>query len=438
MRKLDPAEMTITEAAAAIAAAELKPSELVEACLDRIGATEHDVKAWSHVGADLARMAARLIDTSTPSSPLHGIPFGIKDIIDTADMPTGCGSPIFHDHRPARDASCVALLKEGGGICVGKTVTTELAHFHPGKTHNPQRLSHTPGGSSSGSAAAVAACMVPFAIGTQTTGSTLRPASFCGVFGYKPSFGDVNRSGVFECVSSFDTVGWFARCVADIELVRRALLRMSNAPLALPDVSQLRIGFFRGPHWDEAEGATQDLIAAAAGELETAGAKIVNVETPSGFEDIAGHHRTIAGYEFARAITWERTQRGPLLSAKLLEGRCGDGLSSTYDDYVEAHEALNRLRANFADVMQSFDLLITPVAPGEALPGLGATGDPVFNTMWTALYVPALSVPAFKGPTGLPVGLQLVGRFRQDEKLLAAAQSVAEALGVGPLRALPS
>lgn len=424
----DPAEMTATEASREIAAGNLKPSELVDACLARTAACEDDVRAWAHLGADQARMAARLIDPMSPATPLHGIPFGIKDIIATSDMPTGYGTPIYHDHRPARDAACVALLREAGGVCLGKAVTTELAHFHPGKTRNPHRLTHTPGGSSSGSAAAVAAGMVPFALGTQTTGSVLRPASYCGVFGFKPSFGDVARSGVMECVASFDTVGWFARAIEDIELVRQGLLRIPYRPLAPATIKDLRIGLFHGPDWDEAEGYTKDLVEEAAQRLASAGARLQNVATPDEFAAIATHHRTIAGYEFARAITWERTQRAPLLSPKLVDGRCADGLQATYDDYAAAQAALVRHRAAFADLMQSYDALLTPVAPGEAWAGLGATGTPVFNTAATALHVPALSLPAFTGPSGLPVGVQLVGRFREDAALLSAAGAVARAL----------
>ena len=429
----DPAQMTATEASAAIAAGDLRPSELIEACLVRAETCEHDVRAWAYLAADKARMAARLLDPQAPVGPLHGIPFGIKDFIETADMPTGYGTPIFHDHQPARDAACVALLKEAGGVCLGKAVTTELAHFHPGKTRNPHRPTHTPGGSSSGSAAAVAAGMVPFALGTQTTGSVLRPASYCGVYGFKPSFADVSRSGVMECVASFDTVGWFTRSIEDIELVRQALLRIPAKPLAAPSVSQLRIGVFEGPDWSKAETYTKDHLHAAANTLSDAGAQVTTLPTPAGFHEIADHHRTIAGYEFARAITWERTQRAPLLSPKLVDGRCADGLQSTYEAYAGAQDALAEQRLAFAQCMRDFDLLITPVAPGEAWPGLEATGTPVFNTAWTALHTPALSIPAFTGPSGLPVGLQLVGKFRQDAALLGAAKAVCDALNVRTL-----
>ena len=387
---LDPAQMTIAEASREIESGALKPSELIDACLERASIREPNVRAWAHRGGDHSRMAARLLDLQSWSGPLHGIPFGVKDIIDTVDMPTEHGTPIFRGHQPARDAACVALLKEAGGVCLGKTVTTELAHFHPGKTRNPQALTHTPGGSSSGSAAAVADFMVSFALGTQTTGSVLRPASYCGVYGYKPSFGDINRSGVFECAASFDTVGWFTRSVEDIEIVRRSLIRAPAHPFEAAELSQLRIGFIRDAAWSKVEPATQRLIEAAAEQLGSMAAVVKDVVPDDGFGSIAHHHRIVAGYEFARAITWERTHRPSLLSPKLVDGRCEDGLQYSYEEYVHAQSALADQRTAIELIMQDFDCLLTAAAPGEAWEGLEATGDPVCNLAWTALHMPAV------------------------------------------------
>lgn len=433
---LHPAQMTIAEASREIESGNLSPSALFDACAEQTAASEPEVHAWAYCGGDHSRMAAQLLNLQSPGSALHGIPFGVKDIIDTADMPTEHGTPAFQGNRPSRDASCVALLKEAGGICFGKTVTTELAHFHPGKTRNPHALSHTPGGSSSGSAAAVAACMVPFALGTQTTGSVLRPAAYCGVYGFKPSYGDVSRSGVFECAASFDTVGWFTRSVEDIEIVRRALIRAPAATLDTVDISSLRIGLVRDRAWSQIDAATQQLVESAAQRLSAAGAGVTDIEPGGDFENIPRYHRNIAGYEFARAITWERTQRPHLLSPKLVDGRCEDGLQCSYDVYAQSQQALVALRSNIAQTLQEVDLLVTATAPGEAWAGLDATGDPVCNTAWTALHLPALSMPAFSGPTDLPVGLQLIGGFRQDARLLAAAESVRLALNIGPVRAV--
>lgn len=431
---LDPAQMTIAEASAEIESGKLKPSTLIEACLAQTATVEPEVRAWAYSGGDQSRMAARLLDQQHTGGALYGIPFGVKDIIDTSDMPTEHGTPVYQGHTPARDAACVALLKEAGGVCFGKTVTTELAHFHPGKTRNPHAKTHTPGGSSSGSAAAVSACMVPVALGTQTTGSVLRPASYCGVYGYKPSFGDVNRSGVFECAASFDTVGWFTRSVEDIEIVRRALLRAPYRPLRPAPLEKLRIGFFRDAAWQQVEPATQQLIESAVLELRKQVASVVDVEPPNEFDDIAQHHRIIAGYEFARAISWERTHRKNLLSPKLLDGRCEDGLQFNYEQYADAQTQLAEQRQAIAQTMQEYDVLLTAAAPGEAWQGLLATGDPVCNAAWTSLHLPAVSIPAFTGESGLPVGLQLIGAFRQDEALLAASESVRLALGVGSIR----
>ncbi len=432
---LEPAQMTIAEALREIASGQLSPTALIDACLEHTSQHEPQVRAWNHLGGDQSRMAAQLINLQSSRGALHGIPFGVKDIIDTADMPTEHGTPAFQGNRPSRDAACVALLKEAGGICFGKTVTTELAHFHPGKTRNPYAITHTPGGSSSGSAAAVAACMVPFALGTQTTGSVLRPASYCGVYGYKPSFGDVSRSGVFECAASFDTVGWFTRSVEDIEIVRRALIRAPKKPLEPVDLKSLRIGFVRRVAWSKVEAATQQLIEAAALQLNSAGATVSDVESAAGFDDIPVHHRNIAGYEFARAITWERTQRPQLLSPKLVDGRCEDGMQCSYEQYAESQAALAAQRTAIAQTMQDYDVLLTAAAPGEAWEGLDATGDPACNTAWTALHMPAVSLPAFRGENGLPIGLQLIGGFRCDAALLAAAEAVQQALEIGSVRA---
>ncbi len=431
---MDAYRLTAIEAASEIENGNLTPADLVQSCLDRAAVTEADVKAWQYLGADEALMEARLLQTVSASGPLYAIPFGVKDIIDVAGMPTGFGTPIYNGHVSHRSAGCVALLEEAGAVCLGKTVTTEMAHYHPGKTRNPHRPSHTPGGSSSGSAAAVASGTVPIALGTQTTGSVLRPASYCGVFGFKPSFGDVVRSGMMECVSSFDTVGWFSRSVADLELARCGLLRLPFLPLAEVDVSELRIGVFRSPDWDKAEPASQTALLRTVEALSAAGARIWDVSPPGGFEDLAAHHRTIAGFEFARAITWERTQHASKLSPKLVNGRCEDGLKTRYEDYVAAQEALVAARALYRSLIADLDALITPAAIGPALEGLAVTGEPVFNTAWTALHVPAVSVPAFRDDTGLPIGVQVVGAFRQDGRLLATAQAISRVLDVETVR----
>ena len=426
----DPATLTASQAARAIASGELTATALAEALVQRTQEMEPGVRAWAHFEADQLLEAARLADAGPRRGPLHGVPFGVKDIIDTAEMPTACGTPIHRGHMASRDAACVALLREAGALVMGKTVTTELAHLHPGKTRNPLDPAHTPGGSSSGSAAAVAAGMVPFALGTQTTGSVIRPAAFCGAYGYKPSFGDINRSGVFQCVDSFDTVGIIARSLADLGLIRAGLMRLSPTTIRSMPVSSLRIGLCRTRHWAKCEPSSQDLITDATRQLTRAGANVLELELPAEFDEIDDLHRTVAGFEFARAITWERTEHAAKLSAALRNGRLADGLAVDYDAYVAAQQRLQSLRSSIADIMASYDTLLTPSARGEAPQGLQATGEAIFNGIWTALHVPAITVPAFNGPCGLPVGLQLVGRYRGDEALLATASSVAAALGL--------
>lgn len=434
MAALEAYQLSAGEAARAIGDGLITPSALIEACLERVATREAMIQAWTHLAAEEARMAARLRDAQQTGGALYGIPFGVKDIIEAAGLPMSCGSPIYQGHVARRDAAPVALLQEAGGVCLGKTVTTELAHFHPGKTRNPHRPTHTPGGSSSGSAAVVAAGMAPIALGTQTTGSVLRPASFCGVYGFKPSFGDVSRSGVMDCATSFDTVGWFTRSVEDVETVRQALLRVPHRPLEQVTLGDLRIGFFKGPNWEEAAAETRDLVAGAAERLARAGARIKDIVSPAYFADFARHHRTVSGFEFARAITWERVEHRGKLSPRLVDGRCQDGLQCTYEHYVAAQEALLEARSQFEGLMTEFDVLLTPVAAGCAPEGLLATGDPLFNTAWTALGVPALSVPAFRDRTGLPVGLQIVAAYRRDHKMLAAAQAIAAEFDVAVVR----
>ena len=237
--------------------------------------------------------------------------------------------------------------------------------------------------------------------------------------------------------ASFDTLGWFARCVEDIEIIRLALLRAPAQPLQPSSLGQLRVGLFRGPDWAKADSATRNAFEAAVAMLAPRIARITDVDHASSFADISAHHRTISGFEFARAITWERTRRADQLSDKLLNGRCEDGIRISYDQYAQAHNELTGLRTVHNALMQDYDLLLTPAAPGEAWEGLQATGDPVFNTAWTALHVPTLSVPAFKGVNGLPVGLQMVGRFRGDRALLAAAAGLSRALGVDKVSPIP-
>ena len=418
------ADLTASEAAAGIAAGTFTSEALVRACIERILAIEPEVHAWAYLDADLALVEAQVLDKGPRRGPLHGVPFGLKDIIDTVDMPTGHGSPIYEGKRPPRDAACVAACRASGGIALGKTVTTEFAHRHPGPTRNPWNTAHTPGGSSSGSAAAVGSRMVPAAFGTQTTGSTIRPAAFCGAVGYKPSYGDFCLTGVGDNVPSFDTLGLIARSVDDLALFRYVVMGLPQRPLADVPVKGLRVGFCRSAFWDRAEPATHALLERTAEALAMAGAAVHDFAMPDGEATLPDAVRQVSGFEFARVMTYERLSHGDKLSRDLLDGRAADGLACSYEDYRTAERRIQDYRRRLAAAMEDVDLLLTPSAPGEAPEGIGRTGDAIFNNLWTTTHVPAVTLPAGTGPKGLPLGVQLVGRLHQDHRLLEAAKAV--------------
>jgi amidase len=411
-----------------MAAGRLTAEAWVASCLERIREREPTVLAWEYLDRDGALARARELDRGRGGGLARGVPFGAKDIIDTADMPTAYGTPIHQGHRPGRDAGCVAITRAAGAVLLGKTVTTEFGHRHPGKTRHPLNPAHTPGGSSSGSAAAVADRMVPLAYGTQTTGSVIRPAAFCGAIGYKPTYGDFNSNGVMPNSPSIDTIGAIVRSVEDLALVRSVLLEEPLTPLQPPAVKDLRIGFCRSPFWDRAEDDTRSHVERAAKRLSQMGARVTDLDLPgidAGFEHL---FRQISGYEFCRTVSWERFNRLDELSGDLREGRMKDGIDTPYADYRKATRRLERLRLETDDTLEAYDLLITPSAPGEPPKGLRTTGNAIFNSIWTALGTPAVTLPLFKGPTGLPVGLQLVaGRFK-DRRLFDAAEAVWKAL----------
>lgn len=418
----------VSEAAQKIAAGTLTSQRLVEMCLEAIAERENAVGAWEHLDATTALATARRKDSEGIHGVLHGIPFGIKDIIDAAGHPTRYGSPIYSSYVSPRDAGCVALLKEAGAIFLGKTVTTEFGHVTPGRTRNPRDLKRTPGGSSSGSAAAVAAGMVPFALGTQTTGSVIRPASFCGVVGYKPSYGDVTNSGVLENASSFDTIGALCMALEDLPLIRSALLRTSARAVRAAPFDELRVGILNMSYWQVEAARMDEILVSVTDALGRKGVKIVRTGLPSDFEAIERIHRCTSGYEFARALSWERMEHQEKLSQSLVHGRMADGLTVKIEDYHKASDDLDRLRAQFDAIMTDYDALLTPAAPGEAPLGIEKTGDPIFNTIFSALHVPALTLPLFTGPNGCPIGLQIVGRSRQDERLFDVAAAIRSAI----------
>jgi Asp-tRNA(Asn)/Glu-tRNA(Gln) amidotransferase A subunit family amidase len=426
-----PNELNAIEALSAMADGRLSAEGLTQACLERVAARDSAVHAFAFLDPERALAEARACDRADVRGPLHGLPFGVKDIIDTHDMPTHYGSSIHVGHRPSADAACVALAREAGATMLGKTVTTEFALRHPGPTANPRALAHTPGGSSSGSAAAVADFMVPVAFGTQTGGSIIRPASYCGVVGYKPSVNTINPTGVKPLAGSFDTVGVFARCVDDCARVVGVLAGDDRQGAPLAAVRPARIGLWRTPAWHHAEGASVRAVETAARQLAGHGVSVDEIELPEEFESFLDAQSDVLRYEAARVFAFERTRRADLLSASSREELVA-GAAIPRQRYLEALGLLVRCRALFAAAIAPFDLLLSASAPGEAPSGLHNTGEAMFNRWGSGLLVPCLSLPAFAGPQGLPVGIQLMGAIDGDFELLRAAKWIAARVGEAP------
>lgn len=423
----DPRSLTAREAARHIAERKLTAEALVTAYLDRIAARENVVGAWQYLDREQALAEARRRDAEPSRGPLHGVPIAVKDLIDTCDMPTAYGSPIYRDHRPAADASCVALARAAGAVVLGKTVTTEFATFTPGKTANPHNPAHTPGGSSSGSAAAVADGMAPLAFGTQTAGSVIRPASFCGVVGYKPSFGLISRAGVKPLADSLDTVGVLARTVDDAAFFAGVLTdRPALRHLAMP-AQPAHFGLYRTPFWDEAEPTAATALDVARTALERAGASVEELSIAPEHHGLSEAQDKIMGLEMARSLAHERISHSAELSPRLAQ-QLDTGMAVGADEYDAARTATETARTGLAAFFGRCDAILVPAAPGEAPAGLGYTGDPVFNRMWTLLGTPCVTLPAHWGETGLPTGVQLVGRMQDDSRLLACAAFLERAL----------
>jgi Asp-tRNA(Asn)/Glu-tRNA(Gln) amidotransferase A subunit family amidase len=420
-------QLTATEIVQAIAAGKTDCEAVARACLERIAEREPHVHAWQYLNPDQVIRQARAVDKRGTVGALQGVPFGIKDIIDTHDMPTEYGSPIYKDHRPANEAACVALSRKAGGLLMGKTVTTEFANVHPGKTVHPLDPGRTPGGSSSGSAAAVGDSMVPLAIGTQTTASTIRPASFCGCVGYRPTYGDLRCSGVREASGSLDTLGLIARSIEDIALYRDVLLGVKHEPLAAEPGRPPRIGFCRTHLWEQCEPSTQRLLEECARRLARAGAKVEDVTLPKEFERVPDAHRWISSFEFSRNFAYEIDNHWEEISTTLRNGRLKDGLSCDFEKYREARSFAAGCRRQLHDIFADYDVLLAAAAAGEAPLGLGSTGNAAFCVIWTTMHVPAMTLPLFTGPNGLPVGAQLIARRNADRRLFEAARWVARA-----------
>jgi Asp-tRNA(Asn)/Glu-tRNA(Gln) amidotransferase A subunit family amidase len=422
-------ELSAVEAARAIARGELTSRRLVTACLERIEAREEIVGAWQFLDPALALEQADRCDNSPAMGPLHGVPVGIKDIIQTADMPTCYGSSIYANNRTAVNAECVKRLRAAGAVIMGKTVTTEFAVFAPGKTTNPHNRLHTPGGSSSGSAAAVADLQVPFALGTQTAGSVIRPASFCGVIGYKPSYAWFPLDGVKVLSLTLDTLGTFTRTFEDAAVIASVLAGIPYQHPASIAIRAPRIGLFRTPWWNEAGNETRTAIEAAAEALARAGASINEVTIP-GFEDLRDAHLKIMYREIADSLRYEYENHRASLSARL-QGIIDTGRAVGVSEVQASIRIARRGRHQISEIFASHDVLLTPGTLGPAPLGLGNTGDPIFNRVWTLLGVPCITYPGGRSSGGLPLGIQVIGPVESDERLMATAKWMRENSG-GP------
>ena len=432
--------LSARDALQAIGRREITSTALVQACLDRIRAVEPSVRAWAFLDSERALAQARdrdqMLADQTLLGPLHGLPVGIKDIFDTADMPTENGTVLHAGRRPAEDATVVTLLRAAGAIILGKTVTTELAVYGPGKTRNPHNPDHTPGGSSSGSAAAVAAEMVPLALGSQTNGSVIRPAAYCGVVGYKPTFGLISRAGALRQSRPLDQVGVFARTVEDAALLAYVLMvfddrdpdmRSQTQPRFLEAVnaeppSRPRLAFVKTPFWEQADGRARAIFAEFAGALGDA----EEVEGPSSFAEAATIHRTIMEADLAHSFADEYA-RGKEVLTPTLRAMIERGQRTLAMDYRRAVEQVPSLVQALEGTCARYDAILTPATTGEAPAGLASTGNPIFCTIWTLCGLPAVTLPLLRGPEGLPLGVQLVGRRHDDARLLRTARWLAAA-----------
>ncbi len=419
--------LSALDAARLIAAGEITSEALVRDCLERIAAREGEVQAWQHLEREAALEQARAADAGPNRGLLHGVPVGVKDVIDTVDMPTAYGSPIYAGHRPAWDAACVALTRAAGGIVLGKTVTTEFAAVHPGKTRNPHNPLHTPGGSSSGSAAGVADCMVPLAFGTQTGGSMIRPASFCGVVGYKPSFGLISSVGVKALAISLDTVGTFGRTVPDAALLAAAASGRRDLLVSQPLAAGPRVGICHTNEWSHALPETIAALEAAARKLGAAGVAVRAIDLPAAYAGLVRAQSDIMCFEETHSLAHERNRHWTQISERL-RGTINAGLQVSPERYAAAQALAVACRGVLAGLFVDCDVLLAPSAPGEAPAGLATTGDPIFNRMWTLLRTPCVNIPVAAGAHGLPVGLQVIGDFGCDARALTAAHWLHRAL----------
>jgi Asp-tRNA(Asn)/Glu-tRNA(Gln) amidotransferase A subunit family amidase len=412
--QMEPNRLGAKEAARLIERGELNAQSLVASCLERIAAREPEVRAWAWLDEKQA-----LSQLQSVAGPLHGVPVGVKDVFDTFDMPTQHGSRIYLGHRPRADSAPVALTRRAGGVILGKTVTAEFATFVPNVTRNPHDLSRTPGGSSSGSAAAVADFMVPLAFGTQTAGSVIRPGSYCGVVAYKPTYNTLPRAGVHPNADTLDTVGVYGRSVEDVAFFTAALTGRGEL---ITSIERPRIAMCRTWEWEHVQPEM-----AACFEQTQKRLQAPELALPAAFKALRAAHASILRYEGARSLA-DEYRRFPELMDPALRKRCEEGYAIDGREYAAALLLAQRIRAQLAEAFGDYDVLLAPAATGEAPLGLSSTGDVAMNVVWTLLHTPAVSVPAGKSPNGMPLGLQAIGRIGDDARTLAAATWIEKAL----------
>lgn len=407
-------DVSATEYLARLRAGELSASEYKKQCLAAIDNRESDLHAF----AALDRGATT---SSVPAMRLHGVPIGVKDVIETADLPTTFNSPLYENHRAARDAACISVLRAHGAIILGKTTTVEFASLgQVPPTRNPHNRAHTPGGTSSGSAVAVATGMVPLAIGTQTGGSTIRPAAYCGVAALKPTWGLVPTEGLKPYAPSLDTITAMANSVADLELFLNSFAPLEPAAVV---PKNLKIGFYKTAYWDEAQPETREALEQTMDLLRKNGSIVETIDGPTGHERLNEAQDTVMHGEGRVAYLAEYAQWREQLHLAL-RGEVDNVKDITSAQLAAASDFLAMMRPKMDNIMQRFDAVLTPAVPGEAPIGLASTGSAVFNRLWTGLHAPCITLPHFVGPKGLPVGIQLVARRYRDRHLLAVAKRI--------------
>ncbi len=399
----------------------INPAQLIVDCIQQIERYQDELGVFTTFDSEYMHAQLQAVESRRSKTLLHGIPVGVKDIMQTSGMLTTMGSPIYREYVPTQDAAFVAMLKNAGAIVAGKTESTEFAYFSPGKTRNPHNIEHTPGGSSMGSAAAVAKNMVPLALGTQTAGSVIRPAAYCGVTGYKASHGSVSLVGIFGFAQSLDSMGFFVRQVRDLMIVRHTLF---GSPLALPSLPKpIRIGFVKTPHWSDADDGQRAILAKVCNFLDDTEFNISEVQVGPVDGSLTDAQGTVMAYEGCRSLTAQYAHHSELLSDPL-KALIEKGRMTTFESYQQALALSELWQGELMKIFNEFDVLLTPSAPGEAPRGLSNTGDPIFNRMWTLLKVPCIHLPCGYGTMGLPLGIQLVGPFNQDDRLIGIAHHI--------------